>query len=82
MKNQSYSSAIIVSVLTPTPYLFNGVLSNTVHSIINSWDLMIVIVDVSHFQKLSEETSHDFDFNWNSEPSNIGNYDYQSELTN
>ena len=30
------------------------------------------IADVSHFQKLKEETSFDFDIHWNSEPSAIG----------
>ena len=29
-------------------------------------------VDVSHFQKLKEETSNDFDIHWNSEPFHIG----------
>lgn len=34
-------------------------------------ELLLCYNHVSHFQKLSEETSHDFDFNWNSEPSDI-----------
>jgi hypothetical protein len=28
--------------------------------------------DVCHFQKLKEETSEQFDFQWNSEPKAIG----------
>lgn len=30
------------------------------------------VTDVSHFQKLKEETSNDFDIHWNSEPVHIG----------
>ena len=33
---------------------------------------VLIIADVSHFQKLKEETSFDFDIHWNSEPSAIG----------
>ncbi|XP_021348641.1 GTPase-activating Rap/Ran-GAP domain-like protein 3, partial [Mizuhopecten yessoensis] len=34
-------------------------------------ELLLCYNHVSHFQKLSEETSHDFDFHWNSEPQAI-----------
>ena len=29
------------------------------------------LVDISHFQKLTEESSNEFDFRWNSEPKDI-----------
>ena len=32
----------------------------------------LFIADVCHFQKLSEESSQEFDFQWNSEPESIG----------
>ena len=33
---------------------------------------LLFLSDVSHFQKLKEETSFDFDIHWNSEPNAIG----------
>ena len=30
------------------------------------------ILDISHFQKLTEESSNEFDFHWNAEPYAIG----------
>lgn len=38
---------------------------------------LFYVLDESHFQKLSEEISNDFDFHWNSEPKSIGKYIYQ-----
>ncbi|KAL5011298.1 hypothetical protein ScPMuIL_009849 [Solemya velum] len=37
-------------------------------------ELLLCYNHVSHFQKLREETSRDFDFYWNAEPSDIGYY--------
>lgn len=34
--------------------------------------MYICIADVSHFQKMSEEQSQEFDFQWNSQPDAIG----------
>ena len=32
---------------------------------------LFVWADISHFQKLTEESSNEFDFRWNSEPKDI-----------
>ena len=32
---------------------------------------LLVCTDISHFQKLTEESSNEFDFRWNSEPKDI-----------